>query len=141
MTNPLALIQATASTRDGELAVVEATIRSGQMTPLHVHRSDEALRVLEGAVAVHVGGQAFRLLEGDELTAPAGVPHAIAGASADARYVVAARTPSVARYADFQRAVALPDAEKSGEEDAVVEALAVASGITVLGPPGALASG
>jgi quercetin dioxygenase-like cupin family protein len=139
MNIPAALTHATAPTRGDELAVVEVTIRGGQMTPLHVHRSDEALRVLKGAIVVHVRGEQVRLVEGDELTAPAGAPHAIRGASPTARYLVAARTPSAERYAAFQRAVAVPDAGERDEGDAVVEALAAEGGITVLGPPGALA--
>jgi quercetin dioxygenase-like cupin family protein len=140
MTIPSALSQATSSTRGDELAVVEATIRAGQMTPLHVHRGEEAVGVLEGEIVVLVGGEATRLAAGDALTAPAGAPHAIRGASPQARFVVAARTPSAERYASFQRAVAVPDAGERDEEDAVVEALAAAGGITVLGPPGTLAA-
>ena len=48
--------------------------------------------------------------------------------------------PSAERYADFLRAVAAPDVApvEPDDEDAVVAALAEASGITVLGPPGTL---
>ena len=120
--------------------VLDTTIRDGQMTPLHVHAADEILSVLEGEIVVHVKGRSTTLGPGASLTAPAGVPHAVAGSSSRARYLSATSTPSAERYADFLRAVAAPDVApvESDDEDSVVAALAEASGITVLAPPGTL---
>ena len=121
-------------------SVFDTTIRDDQMTPLHVHEADEIVSVLEGEIVVHVQGRSRRLGPGASLTAPAGVPHAVAGHSSQARYLSATRTPSAERYADFLRAVAAPDGAPVApdDEDAVVGWLAEASGITVLGPPGTL---
>ncbi|MFO7572091.1 MAG: hypothetical protein R6W48_05750 [Gaiellaceae bacterium] len=51
------------------------------------------LRAFEGAIVVHIGGDEAPLAAGDELTLPVGIPHAVGGASAEARRVIAARAP------------------------------------------------
>lgn len=140
-TSPLSAVSSIA--RDDAVAAVVATIRGGQMTPLHLHRDDEVLRVLEGAAVLHAGGGETTLGPGDEAIVAAGAPHAFAGVAPETRYVAVTRTPSAERYAGFLRAVALPDPMPvpEDEEDGVVAADAGASGITVLGPPGTLAPG
>jgi quercetin dioxygenase-like cupin family protein len=125
--------------RATSVAVVDRTIREGEMPPLHLHDEDEVLRVVEGSMTAYVGDEVVALAAGDELLAPAGVPHTYVATSPRARYLAAAAVPSVARYEDFLRAVARPAPCGAGaEEPAAVEAIAAAAGVTVLGAPGAL---
>ena len=126
-----------ASTKD--LAAIELSIGDGEVTPLHVHGVDESFRVLEGTLAIHVGGHVVHLGPGATYTARAGMPHAVGAPARGARYVVASRVHSVGDYRDFQRAVAVPDSLPATDDDiAVVAELARENGITVLGPPGVL---
>ena len=39
------------------LAIVESRLRRGDWTPVHVHETPEAFHVLEGVLAVFVGGR------------------------------------------------------------------------------------
>lgn len=123
---------------DRPLAVVEHVVPAGAMAPLHVHDEDEAVRVLEGRVALHLPGEMAWLEPGDSRLVPAGTPHTICAGAAGARILAGAHTCSAGRYEDFLRAVA-PPANGSATEDAqTVAAIAAAIGTKVLGPPGAL---
>jgi mannose-6-phosphate isomerase-like protein (cupin superfamily) len=122
------------------LALLERTTRRGEMPPLHVHREPEAVHVLEGSVLVFVGGASTRLVAGQSLVAPAGVPHTHR-AESSGRYVIASFVRSLSGYEGFVRATALParaHGEEPHEDERVVETLAAENGIAVLGPPGAL---
>ena len=119
------------------LAVVEHFVPAGAMTPLHVHREDEAVRVLEGRVAVHLPDEVVRLEPGDGLVVPAGTPHALVAGEEIARLLSGARTPSAARYEDFLLAVAHPGTS-TPDEAAALAVIAAATGTEVLGPPGVL---
>ena len=121
-----------------DFTAVELALGAGEMTPLHVHRSDETFRVLEGEVTIHVGGHVVRLGPGATYRAPGGTPHAVEAPAGPARYVTASQVHDVIGYRDFQRATSVPDALPAGEDHAVVAELARANEITVLGPPGAL---
>lgn len=126
-------------------AAVELTMRTGEMTPLHVHDEDETYRVLEGSIVIHAGDENVFLEAGEAFVAPAGVPHTHRADSGIARYVTTTRVRSVHRYEDFLRAVALPGDGAPGtdapaEDEAVAAWFARENGIEVLGPPGALPS-
>jgi quercetin dioxygenase-like cupin family protein len=141
----LSLVETIAALRaevDGpaNLAVVECTLRRGQMPPLHSHEVDEVLHVLEGTMIVHAGGGPVRLEVGDAFVAPRDVPHTQQAESDRARYLSVAFTRSVAGYEDFLRAVAVPGAP-DGDEAAGLARLAQLDGTVVLGPPGALPAG
>ena len=126
-----------ASTRD--FAAVELSLGTGELTPLHVHCSDETFRVLEGELAIHVGGHVVRLGPGATYRAPAGIPHAVAAPAGPARYVAASLVDDIVGYRDFQRAAAVPDGLPAADEDrAVLAERGRTNGIAVLGPPGAL---
>ena len=122
------------------LAVVDRTIRLGEMSPLHTHDEDEAFQVIEGALVVQAGKETVRLEAGDVFVAPKGVPHTVRGEAKRSRYLAMTSARSVSRYEDFLRAVARPGSTAqwtSPEEAAVVRVIAEANGITVLGAPGA----
>jgi quercetin dioxygenase-like cupin family protein len=116
---------------------VEITIRYGQMPPLHVHAEDEELRVLEGRLTVFAGGRQLELAAGESFVAPGGVPHTYRAASGSVRLVATTSVRSPGGYEDFLRAVAEPSA-LSPEDEANLAALAGATGIDILGQPGAL---
>jgi quercetin dioxygenase-like cupin family protein len=123
------------------LAAVEVEMRRGEMTPLHVHDEDEAVRVLEGSVLVYAGAAYVRLVAVEVYVAPQGVPHVFAAGPTGARYLTTTFTPAVGRYHDFARAVALPALAAQGtgiEEERALALIAEANGIRVLGPPGHL---
>ena len=116
---------------------VEIILRFRQMPPLHVHEEDEELRVLDGRITVFAGGRRVELEAGDSWVAPAGVPHTYRAESSSVRLVASTSVRAPGRYEDFLRAVAEPSA-LSSDDEANLAVLAGASGITVLGAPGAL---
>jgi quercetin dioxygenase-like cupin family protein len=60
----------------GSFALIEVMQKPGAEPPLHVHeREDETFYVLEGNVAVWVGGEVHCLSAGDSIFLPRGVPH------------------------------------------------------------------
>jgi quercetin dioxygenase-like cupin family protein len=124
------------------MAVVELAAGRGDSTPLHVHEEPEALHVLAGALTVYVGADTVRVSAGETFLAPARVPHAQRAEADGTSYVAASFVRSVDLYEGFLAAVARPGpgAHEEHESDRVVEVLAAANGITVLGPPGDLPS-
>jgi quercetin dioxygenase-like cupin family protein len=115
----------------------------GVMPPLHAHDVDETYQVLEGAVLFHVGDETVLASAGDVVVAPRHVPRTFRVLSERARWLVVTSLRSLARFEDFQRAVAraAPDSSSdwpSPEEQATVSAIAAANGIDILGPPGRL---
>lgn len=125
--------------RTPALTSIEARLRAGEMTPLHAHDMEESFLVLDGSLTVHAGGETARLGAGRTLTVPAGVAHALV-ANVDTRYLACTHAREADRYADFMRAVAVPGGDGPADDDAVVEFLARANGITLHGPPGTLPS-
>jgi quercetin dioxygenase-like cupin family protein len=141
----LSLVETIATMRaevDGptNLAVVESTLRRGQMPPLHSHDEDEVFHVLEGTLIVHCGSEPVRLEAGEALVAPREVSHTHEAESDGVRYLSMTFTRSLARYEDFLRAVAAPG-QMNTDEAAALTSMARACGIVVLGPPGALPAG
>jgi quercetin dioxygenase-like cupin family protein len=116
---------------------VETRLRLRQMPPLHVHEEDEELRVLEGRLTVFAVEGEVELRAGDSWVAPAGVPHTYRAESGRVRVLAITRTRAPGRYEDFLRAVAEPSA-LSPDDEAALGFLAAATGITVLGAPGAM---
>ncbi len=111
------------------------------MPPLHVHEEPEGFHVLEGSLAVVVGGVTMRLDAGHSVVAPARLAHTYRAESTSTRFLAVSFVASVDRYESFLRAAASPapaDGRAPHESDRVVTALAHENGITVLGPPGAL---
>ena len=85
-----------------DVAVVTAV--AGSEPPLHVHaEADEALFVLEGSIAVFVGGETLPAAVGAFVFLPGGVPHTFAVASGSAR-LLALTSPSgaLAMYSDVE---------------------------------------
>jgi quercetin dioxygenase-like cupin family protein len=122
------------------MAVVELAADRGESTPLPVHEEPEALRVLAGALTVLVGDDRVRVSAGETFLAPARVAHALRAEADGTSYLAASFVRRVDLYESFLAAVARPgpDAREEHESDRVVELLAAANGITVLGPPGDL---
>jgi quercetin dioxygenase-like cupin family protein len=126
-----------------ELAVVQVQVQPGETTPLHVHDEDEVVRTLEGSVVVHMPDREITLAAGNAYVIPLGMPHAVAGGEVGARYVTMSHARSVEDYQRFVRAVAVPEAgppeEPVIEEERALALAARANGISVLGPPAAVA--
>jgi mannose-6-phosphate isomerase-like protein (cupin superfamily) len=60
----------------GQLLLIENHAAGRFGPPRHVHHDqDEWFHVIAGEVAIEVGEQKFRLLPGDSLFAPRGIPH------------------------------------------------------------------
>lgn len=130
------------ATEPSNLAVVDRTIRLGEMSPLHVHNEDEAFHVVEGAIVVHTAEEVVRLEAGQAFVAPKSLPHTLRGDATRSRYLAMTSARSVSRYEAFLRAVARPAPTDSSEwaspeEAAAVRVIAEANGIDVLGAPGA----
>lgn len=148
----LALAQAIGRVRAGadgaSLAVVEREMSAGSMPALHVHETDEAFYVVEGAMTVHAGCEEVRLRPGDAFVVGKGVAHTHRAETKRVRYLAVAFVRSSADYGDFLRAVSRPAPDPSGApswpspDDAPrLEAMAAVNAITILGPPGALPAG
>lgn len=124
------------------LAVVERTLRGGEVTPLHAHDMPEALHALGDGLAVFVGGEEVELAAGETVIAPAGIPHSVRALRGPVRYLAGSLVRSVSRYEDFLRAVAPPlerAADWTESDDAFrLAALAAENGIAVLAAPGLL---
>ena len=115
------------------------------MPPLHACASDETYFVLTGELTFFVGNDVFRAAAGDVVVVPRAVPRTYRVESDGARWLVLTRVALVARFDDFGRALAVPANGPArdwttGVEAAGVTAIAAASGIRVLGPPGMLPS-
>ena len=113
--------------------------RRGVMPPLHAHSEQARYEVLAGEITFYVGLAVVRAKAGDVIHAPAGAPQTFRVESDGARWTVTARVASTARFEDLGRALSQPvDEWPSPEELASLEAIAAASGIAILGPPGRL---
>jgi quercetin dioxygenase-like cupin family protein len=73
----------------GGFSVVETDDPQGTATPMHLHHNeDESFYVLDGEVAVLVGGERIDIGPGDFAYAPRGIPHAYIVRSERARMLV-----------------------------------------------------
>lgn len=100
--------------------------------PRHVHHGqDEWFYVVQGTFEAEVGQERFRLVPGDSLFAPRGVPHAWAhvGDAEGTLLTIASPAGTFERFmVDTTRHAALP---REGE----IAAAFAAHDMTVLGPP------
>ncbi len=112
----------------GRLAVAEEVIGRGAELPRHCHHwEDEALYVLEGELAVCLGGEWRWVPAGGAILLPRGVEHAVAVVGEEAR-VLTVLTP--AGFEGFYRelAGAAPDLDR-------LVATAARYGCEITGPP------
>ena len=73
---------------DAASTVIEVWTTPGAGPPPHVHaHDDEHLQVLEGRLAVTIGGAEHELGPGDELTLPRAVVHHVRALTPEARYL------------------------------------------------------
>jgi mannose-6-phosphate isomerase-like protein (cupin superfamily) len=133
----------------GAMSIVELVGPTGDMPPLHLHRTDdEAWYVLEGEMSFFVGDeQPIRVSAGALAYGPKGVPHAYRVESSTPARWLAVCTPG-----DFERFVVAashpaelaelppPHGPPTQEEIAAVAVLAAEHHIELLGPPGTLPS-
>src|SRR5689334_2083985 len=74
--NSLVTIRVSMSEGQDGISILEHRVPHGFSPPLHIHRTeDEVLHVLEGEFRVKVNDQEHRLVAGDALLTPKGVPH------------------------------------------------------------------
>ena len=59
----------------GEHQLVQAYLKKGALVPLHVHRGEQLIYVLQGALAVTVDGEGFTVRDGEVLRIAAAAPH------------------------------------------------------------------
>jgi uncharacterized cupin superfamily protein len=133
-------IRAAAAAVRSRLVLIERVApRRGVMPPLHAHAEDAQYEVLAGELTFYIGRTVVRARPGAVVPVPAGIAHTFVVESAHARWNVATRVLSVARFEDLGLALAHPVAEwPSADELASLEAIAAANGISILGPPGRL---
>lgn len=137
----LAIIKAGDEKTGGRLAVVEYLSPKGSGSPLHMHtREDEWFHVLEGELAIWVGGQLIQARAGAFAYGPRGIAHTFVVVSERARYIVGA---SPAGFDQFVRAASvpattptLPPSDAAPPDPQRLAAIAAQFGIQVLGPPG-----
>lgn len=137
----LTTIKASGASTAGRVAVIEHLSPRGSGSPLHVHRrEDEWFYVLDGELAVWIGGRTISAPAGSFVYAPRNVAHTYTVESDAARFLVVTEP---AGFEDFVRALAHPAVERvippEATEPTDVEAmarLAADHGIEILGPPG-----
>lgn len=137
----LATILASGDETGGRLTIVEMYGPHGAGSPLHVHRrEDEWFYVIEGELAIWVGGETVRATAGSFAYAPRDIPHTFAITSSYARFLVGAEP---AGFDEFVRATGSPAPARTLPPDSAsrpspeeLRALAAERGIEILGPPG-----
>jgi quercetin dioxygenase-like cupin family protein len=133
----------------GVMSIVELSGPPADMTPLHLHRTDdEAWYLLDGEMSFFVGtDQPTRGGRGTLAFGPKGVPHTIRVESSHPARWLAICTPGAA-FVTFVLAASrpAPSAElrppplgpPSDDEVAAFTALALEHEVEILGPPGSL---
>ena len=58
-----------------DLSLIQAYFKKGALVPLHTHRSDFFVYVLQGALRVQIGAEDMTVREGEVLTIPGGTAH------------------------------------------------------------------
>src|SRR6516225_7917849 len=80
---------ATGQETQGQFALIEAVARRGNVPPPHIHhREDETFYVLEGEVAVSVGGRTIKGTAGTTFFLPRDVPHSFTIESEQSRMLI-----------------------------------------------------
>ena len=125
-------------TRERYAVSLERAARGrGLMPPLQAHPDETTYSVIAGSVTFFVGDERRAAETGDVVVAPDGVAHTFRIDSDGARWRVATRVSSVARFDDLGRALARPGS-MTDDDEATVGVLAAANGIRILGSPGML---
>jgi quercetin dioxygenase-like cupin family protein len=141
--NSLVTIRVSVSEGEDGISVLEHRVPYWFSPPLHVHRTeDEVFQVLDGEFRVKVQEKERRLVAGDVLLAPKGVPHTYRVESAKGGRCLT--TTVRGDFERFVRAVSRP-AERaelpepagppSAEAIASLKAAAIKNGIELVGPP------
>jgi quercetin dioxygenase-like cupin family protein len=126
-------VLADAQSTSGAYGLVDMIeVPAGDMSPLHVHRSqDEGFLVIEGELSLFLPGREIALKPGEFVLAPRDVPHTYRVGDRPARYLVVSRPCG---FEQFVRAVAALD-ELAPD---TLSAAAAEHQIEILGPPGML---
>ena len=137
----LTTIKADGAGTGGRVMVTEQTAPRGSGSPLHVHHSeDEWFYVLEGELAIWVGGTTLDAGAGAFVFGPRDVPHTFVVSSERARFLLVTEP---AGFEGFIRALAVPAAAPEippaptppPDMEPVLRAAAL-HGLEILGPPG-----
>ena len=141
--NSLVTIRVSMSDGQDGISVLEHRVPHGFSPPLHLHRAeDEVLHVLAGEFRVKVKDQELRLVAGDLLLTPKGVPHTYRVES-----VPEGRCLTITVRVDFERFVRAvsrpaerpelpePAGALSAEAVQALRAAAARHGIELVGPP------
>jgi quercetin dioxygenase-like cupin family protein len=141
--NSLVTIRVSVSESQDGISVLEHRVPYGFSPPLHLHRNeDEVLHVLEGEFRVKINDREHRLVAGDILLAPKGVPHTYRVESAQG-----GRGLAITVRGDFERFVRAvsrpaerpelppPAGPPSAEAIQALKAAAAKHGIELVGPP------
>ena len=131
----------------GAFALMEAMQKPGGEPPLHIHdREDETFYVLEGEIAVWVGGQVHHLKPGDSVFLPRGVPHTFRVKSPVARGL---NFMTPAGFEEYFQTLGKPTGNfdlpetvlpPTEEELAAIQRLADKLGVRIIGPAPAVLS-
>jgi quercetin dioxygenase-like cupin family protein len=116
----------------GQLFVIENHAQTQFGPPRHVHHNqDEWFHVLSGEVEIEVGEQRYRLMPGDSLLAPRGLPHAWAQIAPEGGRLLIAFQPAGKMEAFFAELARLGRIPPTAEAHTLFEQ----HGMTVVGPP------
>jgi quercetin dioxygenase-like cupin family protein len=130
------IVRVRSAESDGRLSAWESQERRLTALPLHVHtREDEQVVLLEGTVAFVVGDRLHRLVAGDTLALPRGIPHAHLVTSQEARVLTIAM-PGGFEQLFIDLGVPAPPGTTPPPPDTAALAQAVARlGVQLVGPP------
>ena len=124
----------------GAVSLLDQRGRRGDVTPLHIHRSEaEIFYVLEGGITAWSGSDTYQIEAGGAVYLPAGQAHAFGIRTAEARLIT---VTAPGGFADFVTAAGIPftgDAPTTWEFDpGRIMAAAAPHDIQIVGPPPAL---
>jgi hypothetical protein len=103
---------------------------------LHVHtREDEQVVLLEGTVAFVVGDRVHRLVAGDTLALPRGIPHAHVVTSQEARVLTIAMPGGFEQLFVDLGVRALPGTTPPPPDTAALAQAVARLGVQLVGPP------
>jgi quercetin dioxygenase-like cupin family protein len=141
--NSLVTIRVSVSDGQDGISILEHRVPHGFSPPLHVHHAeDEVMHVLEGEFRVQVRDQEHRLVAGDILLTPKGVPHTYRVESTPEGRCLAITVRG--DFERFVRAVSRPAERPELPEPAgpppaaaiqALQAAAAKHGIELVGPP------
>jgi 3-hydroxybutyryl-CoA dehydrogenase len=132
------IIRVSAAHTGGTFSLIEVRMVRGCATPLHRHDlDDETFIVLDGSLALLVGGERVDAGPGDIVHLPGGEAHAWRVESAQARFLIIATPQHEAFYRDASvPAPALRQPPNPGVLDLdVIRAAAARHGVELLAPP------